>query len=536
MATEELEVDVVVVGAGPVGENVADRVIAGGLTAVVVEAELVGGECSFWACMPSKALLRAGQALRAAQGLSGAREAVTATLDPSALLAHRDGVVAAYDDAGQVPWLDGIGARLVRGHARLAGERLVEVYGGNRLAVGRHTGLTGAEPDRADGGRAELGSWGSDSPAGSRGYAGSDGSAGSEPGRATDDAPHTRLRARHAVVVATGSNAALPPIPGLDGARAWTAREATGATAVPARLTVLGGGVVGVEMATAFSDLGSTVTVLVRGPRVLETAEERASDLVMAALRDRGVDVRASTAVVAVERTAAGVTVTTESGEEVVGDELLVAVGRTPASGDLGLSSVGLRDGSWLPTDDSGLVTGVGGGWLYAAGDITHRVLLTHQGKYEARAIGDVIAARARGLDEGDPGLRPWGRYVSTADDAAVPQVVFTSPEVASVGLTEAAARDRGLSVGVVEYDLGAVSGAHLAAEDYIGWAKCVYDTGRRVVLGVTLVGPDVAEMIHAATVMVVGEVPLHRLWHAVPSYPTFSEVWLRLLEGIGRE
>jgi len=524
MATEELEVDVVVVGAGPVGENVADRVIAGGLTAVVVEAELVGGECSFWACMPSKALLRAGQALRAARGLSGAREAVTAALDAPALLAHRDQVAAGYDDAGQVPWLDGIGARLVRGHARLAGERLVEVYDGNRLAAGRHTGLTGAEPERADGGRAELGSGGADV------------SDGADPGRGADGAPHTRLWARQAVVVATGSSAALPPIPGLDGARVWTAREATGAAAVPARLTVLGGGVVGVEMATAFSDLGSTVTVLVRGPRVLETAEERASELVTAALRDRGVDVRLSTAVVGVERTAAGVTVTTESGGEVLGDELLVAVGRTPASADLGLSSVGLRDGSWLPTDDSGLVTGVGGGWLYAAGDITHRVLLTHQGKYEARAIGDVIAARARGLDGSDPGLRPWGRYVSTADDAAVPQVVFTSPEVASVGLTEAAARDRGLAVGVVEYDLGAVSGAHLAAEDYTGWAKCVYDTGRRVVLGVTLVGPDVAEMIHAATVMVVGEVPLHRLWHAVPSYPTVSEIWLRLLEGIGRE
>ncbi len=516
MPTEEFEVDVVVVGAGPVGENVADRAIAGGLTAAVVEAELVGGECSYWACMPSKSLLRSGQALRAAQALSGAREAVTGTLDATALLAHRGTVVAGYDDAGQVPWLDSIGARLLRGHARLAGERVVEVFGGNRIAVGRYTGPTAAATDRADGGRTEAGS----DP--DHGHAG--------------DEPQVRIRARHAVVVATGSGAALPPIPGLADAVPWTSREATGVATVPGRLTVLGGGVVGMEMATAFSDLGATVTVVVRGERVLETAEPKASELVTAALRDRGVDVRLRTGATAVRRDAAGVTVTTDSGEEITGDELLVAVGRTPASGDLGLATVGLRDGSWLPTDDSGLVEGVDGGWLYATGDITHRVLLTHQGKYEARAVGDVIAARAKGLAADDPGLAPWGRYVSTADHAAVPQVVFTSPEVASVGLTEAAARRAGLPVAVVEYDLGSVSGAHLAAEDYTGWANLVYDTERRVVLGVSLVGPDVAEMIHAATVMVVGEVPLGRLWHAVPSYPTVSEIWLRLLETVGRE
>lgn len=525
--TTEVEVDVVVVGAGPVGENVADRIIAGGLSAAIVEAELVGGECSFWACIPSKALLRSGQALRAARGLSGAREAVTGELDARALLAHRDSAVADYDDATQVPWLDSIDARLVRGHGRLAGERTVEVFAGNRLAVGRHDGLTGAEPARADGGRTEAAS------------AGTGGEGGA-------DEPHTRIHARRAVVIATGSTPALPPIPGLADARVWTSREATGAAAVPPRLLVLGGGVVGVEMATAFCDLGSAVTVIARGDRLLEGVEPHASELVAAALRNRGVDVRLSTGVTAVRREDAGVTVTTDGGadgssEQLVGEELLVAVGRTPASEDLGLLTVGLPDGSWLTVDESGLVQGtdgkpVEGGWLYATGDITHRVLLTHQGKYAARAVGDVIAARAKGLAEDDPGLAPWGRYVPTADHAAVPQVVFSSPEVASVGLTEAAARAAGLPVAAVEYDLGSVSGAHLAAEDYAGWAKLVYDTERRVVLGVTLVGPDVAEMIHAATVMVVGEVPLGRLWHAVPSFPTVSEIWLRLLETIGRE
>jgi pyruvate/2-oxoglutarate dehydrogenase complex dihydrolipoamide dehydrogenase (E3) component len=520
MAPEELEVDVVVVGAGPVGENVADRVIAGGLSTAIVEAELVGGECSFWACIPSKALLRSGQALRAAGALSGAREAVTGALDARALLAHRDHAVADYDDATQVPWLDSIDARLVRGHARLAGERTVEVFAGNRLGVGRHDGLTGAEPQRADGGRTEVGSHG---------------------GAGAADQPHTRIRARRAVVVATGSSPALPPIPGLDTARVWTAREATGAVAAPTRLLVLGGGVVGVEMATAFADMGSAVTVLARGDRLLDGVEPHASELVAKALSERGVDIRLSTQVTAVARAGATVTVTTDGGEQLVAEELLVAVGRTPASADLGLATVGIGDGSWLTVDESGLVQGpdgtpVAGGWLYAVGDITHRVLLTHQGKYAARAVGDVIAARARGLAEDDPGLAPWGRYVPTADHAAVPQVVFSSPEVAAVGLTEAAARTAGLPVAAVQYDLGSVSGAHLAAEDYAGWAKLVYDTERRVVLGVTLVGPDVAEMIHAATVMVVGEVPLSRLWHAVPSFPTVSEIWLRLLEAIGRE
>lgn len=537
MVTEEFEVDVVVLGAGPVGENVADRIIAGGLSAAIVEAELVGGECSFWACIPSKALLRSGQALRAARGLSGAREAVTGQLDAGALLAHRNSAVADYDDATQLPWLDSIDARLVRGHGRLAGERTVEVFAGNRLAVGRSDGLTGAEPERADGGRTEAGAAGQARGAGAA-------------------EPHTRIRARRAVVVATGSTPALPPIPGLATARVWTSREATGAASVPRRLLVLGGGVVGVEMATAFCDLGSAVTVIARGDRLLAGVEPHASDLVADALRARGVDVRLSTGVTAVARDGATVTVTTDGGaggdgaggdgaggggEQVVGEELLVAVGRTPASTDLGLPTVGIPDGSWLTVDESGLVQGpdgspVVGGWLYATGDITHRALLTHQGKYAARAVGDVIAARANGLADDDPGLVPWGRYVPTADHAAVPQVVFSSPEVAAVGLTEAAARAAGLPMAAVEYDLGSVSGAHLAAEDYAGWAKLVYDTERRVVLGVTLVGPDVAEMIHAATVMVVGEVPLSRLWHAVPSFPTVSEIWLRLLETIGRE
>jgi dihydrolipoamide dehydrogenase len=179
-----------------------------------------------------------------------------------------------------------------------------------------------------------------------------------------------------------------------------------------------------------------------------------------------------------------------------------------------------------MPVDDTMLVTGTH--WLYAVGDVNHRVLLTHQGKYQARAAGNVIAARANGEEVDD---RPWGRHVATADHRSVPQVTFSEPEVASVGLTEKAAREAGLDIRVIDYDLGDLGGASLHADGYTGRARMVVDEKRRVIVGMTFVGPDVAELLQAATNAVVGEIPLDRLWHAVPAYPTVSEAWLRLLE-----
>jgi dihydrolipoamide dehydrogenase len=216
-----------------------------------------------------------------------------------------------------------------------------------------------------------------------------------------------------------------------------------------------------------------------------------------------------------------------------------VATGRSPHTDDLGLDTVGLSPGGWLDVDDHLCVTGVEGGWLYAAGDVNHRALLTHMGKYQARACGDAIAARAgggRGADGGvaDPGWSEWGRFSATADRRAVPQVVFTMPEVAAVGLTAEQARDQGIDVVVGSYDIGAVSGAKLSADGYAGHAEVVVDAARRTIVGMTLVGPGVGEQIHAATIAVVGEVTIDRLWHAVPSFPTVSEVWLRLLEDLG--
>ena len=473
--------DVVVIGAGPVGENVADRIVQGGLTVAIVERELVGGECSYWACMPTKALLRSGAALRAARQVPGAREAVTGDLDVAAVLARRDAFASNWQDDGQVSWLESAGIPLYRGHGRLSADRVVEVT--------------------------------------------------------AEDGTTTTLTARHAVVVATGSGALVPDIEGLRDAAPWTSREAVAAKQVPGRLAIIGGGVVASEMATAFSEFGSSVTMLARDG-VLHLAEPFVGERVAESLRAKGVSVRIGAEAGSVKRNDDGtVSITLADGEQVDADELLVAIGRTPNTRDLGLDAVGLTPGEWLTVDDTLRVLGadgapLGDGWLYAAGDVNRRVLLTHQGKYQARAVGDVIVARAKGEAVDDD---RWGRHVATADERAVPQVVFTDPEVASVGLTAAAAEAAGLRIRVVDYDLAATAGSSLHAEGYQGHARMVVDEDRKVIAGFTLVGPDVAEMLHAATIAVVGEVPLDRLWHAVPAFPTVSEVWLRLLETYGR-
>ena len=468
------EYDLIVLGGGPVGENVADRAVQGGLTAIIVESELVGGECSYWACMPSKALLRSAQALRAAQHVAGASQAVTGKLDVRAVFDRRDSFTSNWSDDGQVQWLDSAGIDLARGHGRLTGEREVTVTD-------------------ADGGERVL-------------------------------------RARHAVAISTGSDAVIPPIDGLREAAPWTSREATSAEELPESLAVIGGGVVAVEMATAYAALGSTVTVIARSG-LLGGMEPFAGERVAAGLKEPGVDVRTSTGTTSVRRDDSGVTITLDGGDEIVAAEVLVATGRSPRSGDIGLEVVGLEPGRWIETDDTLRVPG--SEWLYAVGDVNGRVLLTHQGKYQGRAAGDVIAARAKVEDVDDA---PWGRHVATADHAAVPQVTFSIPEVGSVGLTEAAAREAGTAVRAVDYDLGWVAGASLYEDGFAGQARLVVDTDRDVVIGATFVGPEVAELVQAATIAIVGEVPIARLWHAVPSYPTISEIWLRLLEGYGRD
>ncbi|HEX3749229.1 MAG TPA: NAD(P)/FAD-dependent oxidoreductase [Streptosporangiaceae bacterium] len=457
------EYDVVVIGAGPTGENVADRAVKKGLTAAIVESELVGGECSYWACMPSKALLRPVAAVDDARHVEGVGGAA---LEAAGVLDRRDGFASHWQDDGQVKWLDGAHIGLHRGQGRLTGPKTVSVNG-------------------------------------------------------------TELRARHAVAIATGTAAMIPPVPGLAEAKPWTSREVTSAQEAPPRLAIIGGGVVGCEMATAWQALGAQVTLIVRG-RLLASTEEFAGQLVTDGLRQAGVDVRLNVSATGVSRPDAGgpVTLELDDGTTVEADEVLAAAGRTPRTGDIGLETVGLEPGSWLDDVDGSLrVKAVDGGWLYAAGDVNHLALLTHMGKYQARVCGDAIAARAAGRE---PATTAW------ADQSAVPQVIFTQPEVASVGPTADQARAAGRNIRVADYNLGAVAGSKLFADGYTGQARMVVDEDRHTMIGATLAGPGVGELIHAATVAVAGQVPLDQLWHAVPSYPTMSEIWLRLLETYG--
>jgi pyruvate/2-oxoglutarate dehydrogenase complex dihydrolipoamide dehydrogenase (E3) component len=475
------EFDVVVIGAGAVGENVADRAAQGGLSVVLVEAELVGGECSYWACMPSKALLRPGTALHSAQTTPGAKEAVTRTLDAAAVLKRRDYFTSNWQDDSQVAWVKDSGIDLIRGHAWLTAPKTVQVAG-------------------------------------------------------LDGTSH-QLLARHAVVLATGSMPNTPPIEGLEDLQVWGTREATSASEIPERLAVLGGGVAGTELAQAFARLGSAVTLVARS-RLLRKYPEEAARLVAAGLRADGVDIRLNTGTQGISGNDDGTfSLQLGDGSTVVADKVLVATGRHPALEGLGLESVGIEpDGSGqlaLTTDTSGLVEGIPGDepWLYAVGDAAGKNLLTHQGKYEARATGDAITARAKGDLSGRP--TDWSRYSQTANQHAVPNVVFTDPELATVGRTLESAREDGCNASSVELPIQ-VAGSSLHSENYEGWAQLVVDEDRQVLLGATFAGPDVSELLHAATIAVVGEVPLDRLWHAVPSYPTISEVWLRLLEKYG--
>ena len=539
MSLSEELFDVIVIGGGPVGENAADRASRTGLSVALVESELVGGECSYWACMPSKVLLRAGAVRALARDTPGLRD--PGAPDVAAVLARRDEITSNWDDSGQVSWVEGAGLTLVRGHGRLAGERLVEV----------------TVPPAGSGGDARSG--GEEGAGGDAGSGGEEGAAGSGLGEAdTGEQPVTRLlRARHAVIAATGSVPVLPGTPGLAEAAPWSSREATAADTVPESLAVIGGGVVGVEMANAYADLGAKVTLLTRGG-LLSNAEPFAGEMVADALRELGVDVRTGVEVSSVERPGAGVdgepgrvTVTLVGGEQLTAAELLVATGRVPRTADLNLESVGLGEsalgrGGALVVDESMQVKDVAGGWLYACGDVTGRAPTTHQGKYQGRVVGDVVAARYgteagdRAPTKGDPEPpvgqegKPWSRYAATADHTAPVQVVFTRPQVSWVGPTERAARAAGIPVEAVSYDLSWVAGASVETPGYTGRAQVLVDTQRRILVGATFVGPDAGEMLHAATIAVVGEVPLDRLWHAVPAYPTVSEVWLRFLESYG--
>jgi dihydrolipoamide dehydrogenase len=445
--------DVLVIGAGPAGENAADLAARGGLRVGLVEHELVGGECSYWACMPSKGLLRPGEALEMIGRVPGARQAVTGALDVEEALRRRDTLAARWDDSSQVNWVKDHGIELIRGHGRLAGERRVEVE--------------------------------------------------------TPDGLLESYQVRKAVVLATGSAASFPPIEGLEEARVWDSRMVTSAKEVPGRLLVIGGGVVEVTIVELFHHLISQEEPFAGVE--LQGALERMGIVVHTLANTRCLERAGSDGPVTAQvELAGGASIAIEA------DEVLVATGRRPNTIGLGVETVGLRPGAPVEVDDHLQAVGVPGGWLYAVGDVNGRSLLTHTGKYQARIAGAHIA----GVD-----TTAWG------DVVAMPRVAFTSPEVAAVGLTESQAVAKGIEVRTVTYDIGRVSGASTLGRGYHGTCKLVVDPGREVIVGATFVGPRVGELINAATFAIVGEIPLGRLWHAIPAFPTLSEVWLRLLE-----
>ncbi|MGB0119577.1 MAG: NAD(P)/FAD-dependent oxidoreductase [Solirubrobacterales bacterium] len=452
------EFDVVVVGAGPAGEVAAGRLADGGLKVAIVEKHLVAGECSYYACMPSKALLRPSELLEEARRVPGTKEAATGQLDVEASLARRDEVIHNLDDSAQLPWLEDRGIELIRGTGRLNGERQVMV--GDR-----------------------------------------------------------QLTAKKAVIVSTGTGASIPPIDGIEDVDIWNNRDATTAQVAPGSMIVLGGGPVGCELAQAWASFGTKVTLIEPEPRLLMREESFAGEQVAASLQKNfGVNVIVGAGATRVSQKDGEVTVELTDGQSLKAEKLLMATGRKPLIDGLGLESLGIDEG-YIKVEENMSVNGHE--WLYAIGDINGRVLLTHIGKYQAWIASECILGRA---------------ITGIAEEAGAPRVTFTDPQVAAVGITEQAATQSGGSYEIVDVPTGSTAGASFYGKGTDGTCRLIIDRSDGTIKGATFTGFETAEMIHAATIAMIGEVPIDRLRHAIPSFPTRSEIWLRLSEKYERQ
>jgi pyruvate/2-oxoglutarate dehydrogenase complex dihydrolipoamide dehydrogenase (E3) component len=454
-AVNERSYDAIVLGAGPAGEVCAGRLAGAGWKVAIVERDLIGGECSYYACMPSKALLRPADVLAEAKRIPGVPTG-RGELEAELVLSRRDEVIHDRDDSGQLPWLEERGIDLLRGSARFDGERRISV--GNEVLV-----------------------------------------------------------ADKAIVVATGSKAAMPPIDGLDGIQAWNNRDATTAEQVPESMIVLGGGPVGSELSQAWASLGAEVTLVEGGEHLLSREEAFAGEEVAESLRKSfGIDVRTGAKVEGVAAANPGVVAKLRDGEEVEAAEILIAVGRVPHTGDLDLEAAGVQanDHGYLDTDERMRVGGRD--WLYAIGDVNGRALFTHMGKYHAWVAAENLLGR---------------ETAASTETLGSPRVTFTDPQVAAAGKTLEQAKEAGVDARAIDVPTDGTPGASFQGKGTGGTSRIVVDQEKGTIVGATFTGFETADFLQAATVAIVGEVPLSKLRHAVAPYPARSEIWLKLVE-----